>query len=96
MTERGDHHEPIGPFATAAAARAAAHRIIPPDDDRSILSEDQNQQLLDRVCDAAGVDPGVYDTRVLGWIAGYEDSLCGSVAGMILRAHAAGRREGKS
>ena len=83
---------PIGPFATALEARAAAHTIIPPGPDSSILDEDQNRVLLVRACEAAGVKLGTYDRRVLRWLAGYEDSLCGSFAGMIARAYEAGQR----
>jgi hypothetical protein len=83
-----------GPFETAQEARAAAHTIIQPGPDLSILDEHQNRLLLEQVCEAAGVKNGIFDERVLGWLALYEDSLCGSIAGMIRRAREAGERAG--
>ena len=81
-----------GPFASAREARAAAHVIIAPGPDLSVLDEEQCEALLERVCEMAGVELGTYDRRVLRWAAGYEDSLCGAIAGVILRAYAAGQR----
>lgn len=84
--------QPIGPFGDAREARAAAHTIIPPGPDLSVLEEEQCRALLERACAAAGVELGVWDARVLRWMAGYEDSLCAAVAGMIGRAYEAGQR----
>ncbi len=82
---------PIGPFETAQEARAAAHAIIQPSPGASILDEAQNCELLALVCAQAGVENDVYDRRFLKWVAGFEDSMCGAFAGMLLRAYSAGR-----
>ena len=85
---------PVGPFATEAEARAAAHAIIQPAAGWSVLSEAQNRQLLERACEVAGVDPGVFGTRILRFLAGFEDAACEAIADMIVRA--AGKREEES
>jgi hypothetical protein len=76
----------MGPFETEAQARAAAHAIIPPEPGWSILSEAQNYQLLERACEAAGVDPGAFGTRILRWLAGFDDAGCEAIADLIIRA----------
>ena len=85
-----------GPFETAQEARAAAHTIIQPADGLSILDQEQNRALLEQACEAADVEPGAYGLRVLGWMAGDEDSLCGAIADIITRAHEAGKRGGRA
>ena len=75
-----------GPFSTEREARAAAHAAIPPEDGWSILHRDQNRLLLERACNAAGVELGTFDRRILDWISGFEDSSCMVVAGLIERA----------
>lgn len=81
-----------GPYETeGAAAHAARTAGGPLRDGFSILSAGQNRQLLTQACDSAGVTLGLYDERILEWLSGFEDSTCGVVAGLIARAHAAGR-----
>ncbi len=82
---------PIGPFETTQEARAAAHTIVQPSPGMSILDEAQNCELLAVVCAQAGVENDAYDRRFLKWVAGSEDSMCGVFAGMLLRAHEAGK-----
>ena len=94
MLTKEKHVTACGPFETAAEARAAAHAIIPPGPDSSVLDEEQNRAVLERVCEITGVDQGAWDRRVVGYLAIAEDSLCGSVAGMITRAYEAGKQEG--
>jgi hypothetical protein len=48
-----------------------------------------NRRLLDEACEAAGVEIGDYDRRILGWLAGYEPAMCAVVAGLVSRAHRA-------
>ncbi len=81
-----------GPYETSTEAHAAAVAAISPLDGWTILSEEQNRQLLLDACAAAGVEPGEYDRRILGWLAGFEDFTCAVVAGLITRAHEAGQR----
>jgi hypothetical protein len=75
-----------GPFETEREAAGAAHQLVPPEDGRSILGADQNRRLLVGACEAAGVELGAYDRRILDWLAGYEDAMCAVVAGLISRA----------
>lgn len=75
-----------GPYDSERQARAAAHAIVPPEDGRSILRAPQCRQLLDLACEAAGVELGTYDERILDWISGFEDSACAVFAGLIRRA----------
>jgi hypothetical protein len=49
-----------------------------------------NLAMLEQACAAAGVELGAFDRRVLAWLSGWEPQVCAVVAGMILRAYAAG------
>jgi hypothetical protein len=81
-----------GPFETEREAREAALELGgPPRAGWSILSAGQNEQLLVNACRAAGLDLGEFDERVLCWIAGFEDSTCAVIAGIITRAYQAGK-----
>jgi hypothetical protein len=84
------HHRPsYQPFETEREAHAAALKAGgPPRPGWSILSGDQNRQMLTAACEAAGVDLGAHDARILAWLAGFEDSTCAVIAGLITRAHA--------
>ena len=81
-----------GPFDNEQQARNAAHAIIRPDDGCSILSEDQKRALLELACEAAGVELGDWDMRVVRQLANYEDYFAATVAGMITRAREAAKR----
>jgi hypothetical protein len=53
-----------------------------------------NFLMLVNACEAAGVglgSPASYDRQILAWLAGWEPATCAVVAGLITRAHAAGR-----
>ena len=78
-----------GPFGTEADASAAALALGgPPGPGRPILLEKQRLRMLTAACEAAGVELGTYDARVLGWLSGWDDSTCAVVAGLIARAAA--------
>jgi hypothetical protein len=79
---------PAGPFDTEREARAAAHAAIPPAAGNSILTAEQNHQLLSRALDAAGVRTGRYDDRITGWLAQWEDATVAAIAGWVQRAAA--------
>jgi hypothetical protein len=84
-----------GPYETERQAADAALELGgPPDMGWSILGAGQNHQMLIAACEAAGVSLGAYDSRILAWLAGFEDSACAVVAGLITRAHAAGQDPG--
>jgi hypothetical protein len=80
-----------GPFETERQARAAALAVVPPEPGWSILRHAQCRQLLDLACEAAGVEAGEYDKRILEWVSGFEDSACAVFAGLITRAYEAGK-----
>ena len=42
--------------------------------------------MLTEACEQAGVQLGAWDERILAWLAGWEDSTCAVVAGLIRRA----------
>ncbi len=80
-------NHPNGPFETEREARDAALTLGgPPEHGWSILSAEQNLQMLAAACTAAGVEVGAYDGRILGWLAGFEGEACAVIAGLILRA----------
>jgi hypothetical protein len=76
----------VGPFETEQEARAAVLADVRPRPGWTILSAGQNLELLTDACDRAGVTLGAYDRRILEWLAGFEDSACAVVAGLIVRA----------
>jgi hypothetical protein len=45
-----------------------------------------NRARLAEACDAAGVELGAYDMRVLDWVTRWEPEVVAVVAGVILRA----------
>jgi hypothetical protein len=57
---------------------------------RGVMGE-LGHRLLGEACQAAGVEVGAYDDRILVWLAGFEPETCAVVAGLITRAHEAGR-----
>jgi hypothetical protein len=52
--------------------------------------------MLTAACEAAGVELGAYDRRILAWLAGWEPQTAAVVAGLITRAHQAGRQAGQA
>jgi hypothetical protein len=80
-----------GPLETEREARAAAHEFVRPEPGWSILHRPQNRFVLERACEVAGVELGVYDRQILDWLAGFEGSICAVVAGLVARAVAAAR-----
>jgi hypothetical protein len=68
------------PYETEREARAAVAHITPSPPGTGAWS-DGNRQLLEDACRAAGVQLGAYDYRILMWLAGYEPSTCGVIAG---------------
>jgi hypothetical protein len=50
-----------------------------------------NERMLWESCAAAGVALGAFDARVVSWLSGWEPGTCAVIAGLISRAHLAGR-----
>jgi hypothetical protein len=77
-----------GPFETEDQARKAAHQVVQPEPRRSILSFEQNRELLRRALEGACVTSGAYDDRILRWLGNWEDSVVSVIAGWVTRAAA--------
>jgi hypothetical protein len=90
VSEAG-HPRPLsGPFATERDAQQAAVQYTGPPGASLTgppgqLAEANRSMLLDAV-NAAGVELGDYDRRILDWLAGYEPSTCAVIAALIARA----------
>jgi hypothetical protein len=84
---------PAGPFETEREARAVALAAAgPPRPGWSILNEAQRHNMLLDACEAAGLQLGDYDRRILAWLTHWEDSTVAVIAGLITRAAAGGAR----
>lgn len=79
-----------GPFQTEREAHQAAMRLGT-SSGGVILSAAENRDMLIEACRAARVELGAFDRRIITWIAGYEDSSCAVLAGLIERAYRAGQ-----
>lgn len=74
----------MGPFETEREAIDAARWALTGGSPGS----EANFAVLWGVCKDAGVEVGVYDERILWWLANYEPQICAVVAGLITRAAA--------
>ena len=79
-----------GPFESEAEAIAAARHILdlPPG---TGAWQQASLDMLTGACDEAGIEVGAYDARILHWLAGWEPQIVAVVAGLITRAHEAGK-----
>jgi hypothetical protein len=73
-----------GPFETEREAREAAAAASP--GLGALHLPEGNASMLHDGLNAAGVQPGAYDRRIVEWLAGYEPSTCAVIAGLITRA----------
>ncbi len=84
-----------GPFDTEQQASALpevrAITALPPGTGQWKAA---SRGMLTEALAAAGVELGVYDWRILSWLAGWEDATCAVVAGWITRAAARDRKGG--
>jgi hypothetical protein len=55
---------------------------------RDYRMQDGSAALMLAACEAAGVQLGAYDARILRWLAGFEPQSAAVVAGIITRAAA--------
>jgi len=82
-----------GPYETAAEARAE-----PLVRDTYLITraggdmDAENQRRLLAACQDAGVQLGIYDRRILAWLAGWEPETVQVVVGLIDRAAQGSRR----
>jgi hypothetical protein len=84
-----------GPFETEAEARETAavqeiHRAFRAEPGVGKMQPHTLAMLIE-TCAAAGVEMGSFDRRVLAWLSNWEAETAVVVAGIIIRAHDAGR-----
>jgi hypothetical protein len=77
-----------GPYETQRQAADTVRHIT---GSRVESWTDGCHRLIEDACTAAGVQLDAYDHRVLLWLAGWEPSTCAVIAGLIRRAHLAGK-----
>ena len=78
-----------GPYnSEGEARRAAAHTGL------TGTATVRNRDMLTRACWTSHVEAGLFDARILDWLAGYEPATCAVIAGMVTRAYAAGQERG--
>lgn len=53
-----------------------------------------NLAMLRQAYDAAGIELGAYDSRILAWLAGWEPQTVAVIAGLITRASRPGAGAG--
>jgi hypothetical protein len=79
-------------YETERAAMAAMHVAVPPDPDRVILSQEQRQQYLYGVLEAAGVvGLSALEGRTAWWLCGWEDYTIAIIARWVQQAREAGK-----
>ena len=83
------------PFDTEAQARESAamqqtYAAFRADPGMGRMAPHTSAMMVD-ACVMAGVELGAFDRRVLAWLSGWEPETAVAIAGLITRAHAAGR-----
>lgn len=82
----------FGPYASRDEARADCQPVYDARRKPGGMTGANLVRLVD-ACQAAGVDLGTFDREQLTWLAGTEPETVQVVAGLITRAHHAGRRQ---
>jgi hypothetical protein len=80
-------HHASGPFETDYEARASVGHIL---SSPAEAMTDGNLRLLEGACQAADIELGRWDHRIVVWLAGWEPSTVAVIAGLIARAYDAG------
>jgi hypothetical protein len=76
-----------GPFETESEAHQAAVQYTgQPDATVTGQLAEANQAMLLDAIHTAGVQPGDYDRRIIGWLAEQPSATCAVVASLIARA----------
>jgi hypothetical protein len=78
------------PYETERQAADAARHIYDMEPGTGAWTAAEHRLLCQALSDA-GVELGAYDHRILLWLAGWEPSTVAVIAGLISRAHAAGK-----
>ncbi len=84
-----------GPFETERQARElpavqAVYDAFDRDPGVGKMAPHSHKMLIG-ACVAASVELGAYDRRIILWLSGWEPQTCAVIAGLITRAHKAGR-----
>jgi len=79
-----------GPFETEDQARMlpevrAIHEAF-----RAGTGTLSGEPMLTAACEAAGIELGAYDRRIIAWLGNWEAQTCVVLAGIIMRAYLAG------
>ncbi|TDC58577.1 hypothetical protein E1281_01090 [Actinomadura sp. KC345] len=78
----------VGPYETGRqAADTCSGAYIAARTDLGTLAQ-FNRDRLTGACEAAGVELGAYDRRILDWLSGWEPEVVAVVVGLIARAGA--------
>jgi hypothetical protein len=88
-----------GPFETEREARElpavqAVYEAFDADPGVGKMAPHTRRMLI-AACDAAGVELGAFDRRILSWLSGFEPETAAVIAALITRAHEAGRAESR-
>lgn len=81
---------PLGPFETeqealGSPAVRAIYGAMRASSRRGVMAE-QGHRLLEEACEAAGVEVGAYDHKIIVWLAGFEPQASAVITGLITRA----------
>lgn len=85
-----------GPYETEAATRGEPlPSAVSGLHNRDLVGETMLAHLT-AACEAAGVELGAFDLRILRWLAGWEPSTVQVIIGLISRAFASGHAAGEA
>jgi hypothetical protein len=51
----------------------------------------RNRDMLTRACWTSHIEAGLFDARIIDWLAGYKPATCAVIAGLVRRAYDAGQ-----
>ena len=82
-----------GPFETEDDARMtpAVRAVYQSYDHGQGPGDLSGAPLILAACEAAGVELGAYDARIIAWQGNWEPAMCAVIAGLIHRSHEAGK-----
>ena len=91
MTSPASKQAAIGPLNSESEARAlpAVRAVWEAFDKNPGVGKmaPHNRRMLAEACEAAGVELGAYDAKILDWLSQWEPQTCAVIAGLIGRAH---------
>jgi hypothetical protein len=80
-----------GPFETEDQARMLPEVRAMHEAFRAGTGTLSGEPMLTAACEAAGIELGTYDRRIIAWLGNWEAQTCVVLAGIIRRAHEAGK-----